>query len=130
MPQECNHSNVYFGVVNIRYQNQTIGAVDVWRCTKCLKLAAEEKQLEVLDLSPEIGMPNLEPDERWAILVCGLKQFKERWALVRVKKDGKVTHPCVDREIEVDISDYEVRGDDRHRVLMVDRSINQEVEID
>ncbi len=130
MPQECNHSNVYLGVVNIRYQNQTIGAVDVWRCTKCLKMAAEEKQLAVVDLSPEIGMPSLGPGERWAVLVCGLKQFKERWALVKVKKDDKLKHRCAEREAELDISDYGIRGDDKHRLLMVDQSVNKEVEID
>jgi len=127
--QQCNHQNVYFGVVNIRYQNQTIGAVDVWRCTKCLKMFAEEKQLGILDITSEIGMPHIESDERWAVLVCKLKKHKDRWALVRVKKSGEIKHTCVNKEITLNVSDYKVQ-DDKHLMFMIDHSINKEVEID
>ncbi len=127
--QQCEHQNVYFGVVNIRYQNRTIGAVDVWRCTKCKKMFAEEKQLGILDITSEIGMPYIEPDERWAVLVCKLKSHKERWALVRVKKNSGIKHTCVDKEITLNVSDYKVQ-DDRHWIFMIDESINREVEID
>lgn len=127
--QQCSHQNVYFGVVNIRYQNQTIGAVDVWRCTKCMKTFAEEKQLGILDLSSEIGMPHIEPDEKWAVLVCKLKEHKERWALVRVKDSGSLKHACASGDTELRLSNYAVQ-DDRHRLIMVDQSINKEVEID
>lgn len=125
----CNHSNVYFGVVNIRYQNRTIGAVDIWRCTRCLKTFCEEKQLGILDISSDIGMPKIDPDERWAVLICKLKKDKERWALVRTKKDGEIRHTCVDREMVLNVSDYKVQ-EDRHWIFMVDQSINKEVEID
>ncbi len=127
--QQCNHQNVYFGVVNIRYQNQTIGAVDVWRCTKCMKIFAEEKQLGILEITSEIGMPHTESDEKWAVLVCKLKKFKERWALVRVKKSGEIKHTCIDKEMILNVSDYKVQ-DDRHWIFMIDKSINKEVEID
>ncbi|MFQ5920997.1 MAG: hypothetical protein ACE5JV_03165 [Nitrososphaerales archaeon] len=129
--ETCDHSNVYFGAVNIRYQERTIGAVDVWRCTKCKKMFCEEKQLGILDITSEIGMPRIGPDERWAVLVCGLKQSQERWALVRVKRDGTLLHPCVDKETSLNISDFKVQGDERHRIFMIDQStINREVEID
>lgn len=127
--QQCDHQNVYFGVVNIRYQNQTIGAVDVWRCTKCMKMFAEEKQLGILDISSDIGMPHIESDERWAVLVCKLKKHKERWALIGVKKSGGIKHTCVDKEMTLNVSDYKVQ-DDRHWMFMIDQSINKEVEID
>lgn len=127
--QQCSHQNVYFGVVNIRYQNQTIGAVDVWRCAKCMKMSAEEKQLGILDISSEIGMPQIEPDERWAVLVCKLKKHKERWNLIRVKKNGEIKHTCVDRETIMQVADYKVL-EDRHWIFMIDQSINKEVEID
>ena len=127
--QQCSHQNVYFGVVNIRYQNQTIGAVDVWRCAKCMKMFAEEKQLGILDISSDIGMPHTEQDERWAVLVCKLKKHKERWALVRAKKSGAIKHMCIDKERMLPVSDYKVQ-DDRHWMFMVDQSINKEIEID
>ena len=127
--QQCNHQNVYFGVVNIRYQNQTIGAVDVWRCTKCLKMFAEEKQLGILDISSEIGMPHIEQDERWAVLIRKLKKHKDRWALVKVKNSGEIKHTCINKEITLNVSDYMVQ-DDKHWMFMIDHSINKEVEID
>lgn len=127
--QQCQHQNVYFGVVNIRYQNRTIGALDVWRCTKCKKMFTEEKQLGFLDITSEIGMPYIEADERWAVLVCKLKSHKERWALVRVKKNSEIKHTCVDKEVILNVSDYKVQ-DDRHWIFMIDESINNEVEID
>ena len=127
--QQCAHQNVYFGVVNIRYQNRTIGAVDVWRCTKCMKMFSEEKQLGILDISSEIGMPYIKPDERWAVLVCKLKKDKERWNLIGVKKDGEIKHTCVDKEMTMKVADYKVL-EDRHWMFMIDQSINKEVEID
>lgn len=126
---QCEHQNVYFGVVNIRYQNKTIGAVDIWRCVKCKTLFCEEKQLGILDISSEIGMPKVKPDERWAVLICKLKKDKERWALMGVKKDGEIKHTCVDKEVSLPVSDYKVQ-DNRHWVFMVDEKVNREVEID
>lgn len=126
---QCGHQNVYFGVVNIRYQNRTIGAVDIWRCVKCKTLFCEEKQLGILDISSEIGMPQIKPDERWAVLICKLKKDKERWALMGVKKDGEIKHTCVDKEVSLAVSDYKVQ-DNRHWLFMVDEKVNREVEID
>lgn len=126
---QCEHQNVYFGVVNIRYQNRTIGAVDIWRCVKCKTLFCEEKQLGILDISSEIGMPQVKADERWAVLICKLKKDKERWALMGVKKDGEIKHTCVDKEVSLPVSDYKVQ-DNRHWVFMVDEKVNREVEID
>ena len=127
--QQCEHQNVYFGVVNIRYQNRTLGAVDVWRCVKCRKMFAEMKQLGILDITSEIGMPCIEPDERWAVLVCRLKSDTERWALVKVKKNSQIKHTCFDKEVTLNVLDYKVQ-DDRHLIFMVDESINREVDID
>lgn len=129
--EECEHANTYFGVVNIRYKNQIIGAVDVWRCAKCKKMFCEEKQLGILDISSEIGMPTIGADQRWAVLVCGLKRFRDRWALVGLGRDGEFVHKCVDdKDVIIKVADYKVQGDDRHWTFMVDESVNKEVEID
>ena len=125
----CDHQNVYFGVVNIRYRNRTIGAVDVWRCVKCREMFCEEKQLGILDISAEIGMPHIRSDERWAVLICKLKKDKERWALMGVKKDGEIKHTCVDKEVSLPVANYSVQ-DERHWMFMVDETVNKEVEID
>lgn len=126
---QCAHQPVYFGVVNIVYQNRTIGAVDVWRCVKCKELFCEQKQLGILDISAEIGMPTVKSDERWAVLVCKLNKGKERWALMGIKKDGEIKHTCIDKEVLIRVSDYKVQ-DDKHWMFMVDEKVNKEVEID
>lgn len=126
---QCAHQPVYFGVVNLVYQSRTIGAVDVWRCVKCKELFCEEKQLGILDISADIGMPAIGPDERWAVLVCKLNKGKERWALMGIKKDGEIKHTCIDKEVLIRVSDYKVQ-DDKHWMFMVDEKVNKEVEID
>ena len=126
---QCDHQNVYFGVVNLRYQNQTVGAIDAWRCVRCKQIFCEEKQLGILDISSEIGMPKIGPYERWAILICSLKTDKARWALIRVKKEGEIKHSCVDKEESFIIENYRVQND-KHWTVLVDESINKEIEID
>ena len=126
---QCEHQNVYFGVVNIRYQDRTIGAVDVWRCAKCREIFCEEKQLGILDISADIGMPRISADERWAVLICKLKKGKERWALMGVRKDGEIKHTCIDKEVSLPVANYAVQ-DDRHWMFMIDEKVNTEVEID
>lgn len=126
---QCEHQAVYFGVVNIIYQGRTIGAVDVWRCAKCKEMFCEEKQLGILDISAEIGMPKVSPDERWAVLICKLKKGKERWTLLGAKKNGEIKHTCIDKEVSLPVKDFEVQ-DERHWIFMVDENVNKEVQID
>jgi rubredoxin len=126
---ECKHKIVYFGVTNIIYKDHTIGAVDLWRCLICKKVFAEEKQLEVLDLSPEVGMPSINDDERWAVLVCKWKEMKERWKLVRIKTNDKIEHECVKKKIELTINDFKI-DDDKHWLFIPEEYLNKEVRID
>ncbi|RMF31926.1 MAG: hypothetical protein D6752_01145 [Candidatus Nitrosothermus koennekii] len=126
---ECEHKIVYFGVTNIVYKERTIGAIDLWRCLKCKKVFAEEKQLEVLDLSPEVGMPRINDDERWAVLVCKLKEMKDRWKLIKVKKDDKIKHECVKNSLELPINDFRL-DDEKHWIFFPEEYLNQEVRID
>ncbi|GIU71061.1 MAG: hypothetical protein KatS3mg003_0540 [Candidatus Nitrosocaldaceae archaeon] len=126
---ECEHKIVYFGVTNIVYKERTIGAIDLWRCLKCKKVFAEEKQLEVLDLSPEVGMPRINDDERWAVLVCKLKEMKDRWKLIKVKKDDKIKHECVKNSLELHINDFRL-DDEKHWIFFPEEYLNQEVRID
>ena len=126
---QCEHQIVYFGVVNIRYQNKTIGAVDVWRCVKCKESFCEEKQLGIEDISSEIGMPKINPDQRWAVMICRLKKDEERWKLVRIRSDDEVRHTCIDKEVSLSVVDHKIQ-DDKHWLFMVNEKINKEVDID
>ncbi len=126
---ECKHSIVYFGVTNIVYKERTIGAIDLWRCVKCKKVFAEEKQLGVLDLAPEVGMPSINDDERWAVLVCKLKEMRDRWKLIKVKKNLSIKHECLKGSIDLTI-DENYNIDDKHWLFLPEEHLNKEVRID
>ena len=86
--ETCNHQIVYFGVTNVNIDERTIGSVDIWRCAICKKKFCEEKQLGIDSIVDYVGMPKIDPDEKWAILVRKLFKGKDRWKLVRLKQNG------------------------------------------
>lgn len=125
----CRHQPVYFGVINININERTVGSVDVWRCTLCKKRFCEEKQLGIEDLAESVGMPHIDSDAKWAVSVCKLQQGKDRWKLVRLKKDGVLNHECLNEEIvKIPVSNYAL-VDDQHWSFLVDDHINEAVEI-
>lgn len=127
--ESCSHQPVYFGVVNINIDERTIGSVDVWRCAACKKKFCEEKQLGIEALADTVGMPRIEPGEKWGVSVCRLQKGKDKWKLVRLKKDGQLAHECIDeRMVSLDVADYSVR-DSRHWSFLIDDRVNTAVEI-
>lgn len=127
MNAQCMHSNVYYGVVNIKHRNRIIGAIDVWRCVKCKRLFAEEKRLGILDISSEIGMPSISDDESWFLLTCKLRS---EWALVKVNNSGSSTieHECIDGKVKLQVRDFKIDGD--HKLFAINDLINKEVELE
>lgn len=127
--ESCRHQPVYFGVVNINIDERTIGSVDVWRCAACKKRFCEEKQLGIEELAERVGMPKIEPDERWAVSVCKLQQGKYKWKLAKLKKDGVINHECLDeRMIKLNVTNFEI-VDDQHWSFLIDDHVNKAVEI-
>ena len=128
-PESCKHQPVYFGAVNININNRTIGTVDVWRCGVCKKRFCEEKQLGIEALADLVGMPKIEPHEKWAVSVCKLQKGKDKWKLVRIKENSPLKHECIDEKIvDLPVNDFKV-NDDKHWSFLVDDNINQAVEI-
>ena len=84
--ENCKHEITYFGVTNVNVDSRTIGSVDVWRCALCKKRFCEEKQLGIDSIVDYVGMPKIDPDEKWAVLVRKLFKGKDRWKLVRLNK--------------------------------------------
>ena len=127
--ETCNHQIVYFGVTNINISERTIGSVDVWRCAICKKKFCEEKQLGIDSIVDYVGMPKIDPDEKWAILVRKLFKGKERWNLVRLKQDGtiKVENPD-DKVVELQVKNYQV-DDPNHTSFLIDDHVNKAIEI-
>lgn len=127
--ETCKHQIVYFGVTNINVNERTIGSVDVWRCAVCKKRFCEEKQLGIESIVDYVGMPKIEPDEKWAVLVRKLLKGKERWKLVRLKQNGILkTETPDDKVMELPVKEYKVE-DPNHTSFLIDDYINKAIEI-
>ena len=65
---ECKHQTTYYGVINVNVEEKTIGSVDIWRCSICMKMFCEEKQLGIEEIADIVGMPKIDSDQQWAYL--------------------------------------------------------------
>jgi len=127
--ETCNHQPVYFAAVNININERTIGSVDVWRCGVCKKKFCEEKQLGIETLTEIVGMPKIEPDEKWAVSICKLQKGKDKWRLVKLKENSEVKHECLDEKIiDLKIKNYKIE-DNNHWSFLVEDHLNRAVEI-
>ena len=125
----CNHQIVYYGVTNINYDKRTIGSVDIWRCVICKKHFCEEKQLGIESIVDYVGMPKINSEQKWSVLVCNLKKHKERWKLIKIKKDEEIQHECLDEKvITLTVKDFKV-NDEKHWNFLIENSVNKAVEI-
>ena len=127
--ETCNHQPVFFGVINININEKTIGTVDIWRCGVCKKRFCEEKQLGIEAIAEIVGMPPIEPDEKWAVTVCKLQKGKDKWELVKLKEDSELKHECLDEHIvSLKVDNYQI-DDDKHWSFLVDEHVNKAMEI-
>lgn len=125
----CTHQIVYYGVTNINYDKRTIGSVDVWRCVICKKHFCEEKQLGIESIVDYVGMPKISSEQKWSVLICNLKKHKERWKLIKIKKDDVIQHECLDEKvITLTAKDFKV-NDEKHWNFLIENSVNKAVEI-
>ncbi len=127
--ETCKHQITYLGVTNINISERTIGSVDIWRCAICKKKFCEEKQLGIDSIVDYVGMPKIDPDEKWAVLVRKLFKGKEKWNLVRLKKDGsvKVENPD-DKVVELTVKNFQV-DDPNYASFLIDDNVNKAIEI-
>ena len=127
--ETCNHQPVYFAAVNININERTIGSVDVWRCGACKKKFCEEKQLGIETLTEIVGMPKIEPDEKWAVSICKLQKGKDKWRLVKLKENSEIKHECLEEKvIALKIKDFKIE-DNNHWSFLVEDHLNRAVEI-
>ena len=121
---------VYFGVININENNRTIGAVDIWRNVIDKKLYCEEKRLGILEIVDYIGMPSIPDDQEWAVAINRNRTGKERWKLIGVIKDGRLSFLDTDDEtsVEVEVSGHKI-VDDNWWSFLVSKNVNRSIEI-
>ena len=119
----------YFGVININIDERTIGSVDVWRSGSTKQLYCEEKQLGIEALAETVGMPEIKPDEKWAVAVSKLQKGKDKWKLVKLPENGTIKLETIDEKIlDLPVENYKIK-DNNHWSFLVEDNVNKAVEI-
>ena len=126
----CDNPQItYLSAVNINIDERTVGSVDVWRCGVCKKKFCEEKQLGIESITETVGMPRIEDDEKWAVIISKLQKGQDKWKLVKLKQNGIIKYETVDEKIlDLKIEDYKI-VDDFHTSFLVEDHFNRAVEI-
>ena len=130
MTDQIDDKIVYLGVININENSKTIGAVDIWRSVLTKEVFCEEKRLGVLEISENIGMPRLEPNQQWAVVINRKRSGKDRWKLIKIIKQGDFTFFDNDDEtkIPVKVMNYQVIDEEWWSFLVSDK-VNRTVDI-
>ena len=126
----CDNPQItYLAPVNINVEERTIGSVDVWRCASCKKSFCEEKQLGIDSITDIVGMPRIEEDEKWGVVVSKLQKGKDKWKLVKLQETGILKFETADEQvIDLKIDNYSI-VDDFHTSFLVLDHIHKAVEI-
>ena len=126
----CDNPQItYLAPVNINVEERTIGSVDVWRCASCKKSFCEEKQLGIDSITDVVGMPRIEDDEKWGVVVSKLQKGKGKWKLIKLKEIGILKFETADEQvIDLKIDNYTI-VDDFHTSFLVLDHIHKAVEI-
>lgn len=130
MIDQIDDKIVYLGVININENSKTIGAVDIWRSVLTKEVFCEEKRLGILEISENIGMPRLELDQQWAVVISRRRSGKDRWKLVKIIKQGDFTFIDNDDEtkIPVKVMNYQVIDEEWWSFLVSDK-VNRTVDV-
>ncbi|MGB8165473.1 MAG: hypothetical protein WCF14_10725 [Nitrososphaeraceae archaeon] len=130
MIDQIDDKIVYLGIININENSKTIGAVDIWRSVLTKEVFCEEKRLGVLEISENIGMPRLEPNQQWAVVVSRKRSGKDRWKLIKIIKQGDFTFIDNDDEtkIPVKVMNYKVMDEEWWSFLVSDK-VNRTVDV-
>lgn len=133
--QAHQHDVVYYGVVNLVHDSDIIGAVDVWRCRSCDQLFCEDKRYGVTDLAPEVGLPKIVPDTKWAALIC-TRDKGSNWTLIQTSPGSTISHSCTpETKVELTVgSDFDLepgpaRGIGQHRIVLIEKFVNAAVDV-
>ncbi len=126
----CENPQItYLAPVNININERTIGSVDVWRCAACKKKFCEEKQLGIESITETVGMPRIEDNEKWAVIISAIQKGQDKWKLVKLKQNGIIKYETSDEKIlDLKMEDYKI-VDDYHSSFLVEDHLNRAVEI-
>jgi hypothetical protein len=88
------------------------------------------------DLAPEVGLPKVFPDSKWAALIC-TRDKNSNWTLVQTKPGNMISHSCTpDTKVELQVDkDYGLESNivsssiGRHRLILLENFINSAVDV-
>ena len=121
---------VYFGVININENGNTMGSVDIWRSLLTKEMFCEEKRLGILEIADNIGMPKIDKDKKWAVAISRNRKGHLRWRLIKVIKEGKLTFTDADdNTIEVNVKDFKI-VDPWWWSFLVEENVNRNMEVE
>ena len=126
----CDNPQItYNAPVNINVEERTIGSVDVWRCGSCKRSFCEEKQIGIESITDIVGMPRIDDNEKWVVVVSKLQKGKDKLKLVKLKESGVLKFETADEQIiDLKIKDYKI-VDDFHSSFLVLDHLHRAVEI-
>ena len=126
----CDNPQItYNAPVNINIEERTVGSVDVWRCGSCKRSFCEEKQLGIESITDIVGMPRIDDNEKWVVVVSKLQKGTDKWKLVKLKESGVLKFETADEQIiDLKIKDYKI-VDDFHSSFLVLDHLHTAVEI-
>ena len=126
----CDNPQItYNAPVNINIEERTVGSVDVWRCGSCKRSFCEEKQLGIESITDIVGMPRIDDNEKWVVVVSKLQKGKDKWKLVKLKENGTLKFETADEQIiDLKIENYKI-VDDFHSSFLVLDHLHRAVEI-
>jgi hypothetical protein len=133
--QAHQHDVVYYGVVNLVHDSYIMGAVDVWRCRSCDQVFCEDKRYGVTDLAPEVGLPKIIPNTKWAALIC-TRDNGSNWTLTQTGPGMTITHSCTpNTKVELNVGpDFDLEqgpasGIGQHRLILIEKFVNAAVDV-
>ena len=121
---------VYFGVININENGNTMGSVDIWRSLLTKEIFCEEKRLGILQIADYIGMPKIDKDKKWAVAISRNRKGHLRCRLIKMIKEGKMTFTDADdNAIEVNVKDFKI-VDPWWWSFLVEENVNRNMEVE
>jgi hypothetical protein len=121
---------VYFGVININENGNTMGSVDIWRSLLTKEIFCEEKRLGILQIADYIGMPKIDKDKKWAVAISRNRKGHLRWRLIKMIKEGKMTFTDADdNAIEVNVKNFKI-VDLWWWSFLVEENVNRNMEVE
>src|SRR5947199_3371817 len=87
------------------------------------------------DLAPEVGLPKIEPESKWAALIC-TRNTGSNWTLIQAKPGNTHQLSCTpDTKLELKVGpDYSLEtgpasGIGQHRIILVENFVNAPVDV-